>query len=564
MIQFFCRRFRTRADGSHDESGLAMIKAITVVKLKKINPLALVQGAVAQLPLSRHDQDHESALAAAEAGVDDYMNRLAQNSNYWTYSATNPPTPANPAFTGWVRVAGPDSSGLSSPNAECFRYRPDSSQTAASGIVYLTSSGKRLTNPTASCSSAGVVRTVSLGLRRQGFLDYLWLTDYEITDPALSGDNATACVKHAWEWNAPYSVYGPNDLARCGVVYWSDQAVMNGPVHSNDGLYVCGDPTFNGETDTYYNSPTSNNAPNSKQFGGPGPYIGYPGHPANPNALLNPLGCSNNPTFAGRNDPASGSVLPFPPANTSIRTQADSHLGGTGCLYTGPTTITLLSSGKMNVSSPKTIESNCATGLGVSLPGNGVVYVQNVPAGSDPNHSTCSGTGCNGDVNVSGTLKGQLTIASEDDIDITGNIVYSSYPSGTDVLGLVADNDVAVVHSATADVTSNLTIDAAIMSLKHSFYVQSWGSGSHSPCTVASPCSTAGSNNLTINGVITQEFRGPVGTFDAGTGTVLSGYNKNYSYDTRLKYMSPPYFLSPTQSAWIRISYAEIAPKLVP
>src|SRR6476660_6029833 len=106
MIQFLSRRFRRRADGTHDESGLAMIMAITIVMLMTLIPLALVQNAVAQLPLARHDQDHESALAAAEAGVDDYLNRLAQNSNYWTYSASNPPTPANPAFTGWVKVSG--------------------------------------------------------------------------------------------------------------------------------------------------------------------------------------------------------------------------------------------------------------------------------------------------------------------------------------------------------------------------------------------------------------------------------------------------------------------------
>ena len=61
MIQFFCRRFRTRPDGSHDESGLAMISAITVVMLMTIIPLAIVQGAIAQLPLARHDQDRESA-----------------------------------------------------------------------------------------------------------------------------------------------------------------------------------------------------------------------------------------------------------------------------------------------------------------------------------------------------------------------------------------------------------------------------------------------------------------------------------------------------------------------
>ncbi|HUI47967.1 MAG TPA: pilus assembly PilX N-terminal domain-containing protein [Acidimicrobiia bacterium] len=547
MIDFFSRRFRTHPDGSHDEAGLAMIICITVVMLMAIIPLAVVQGAIGQLPLARHDQDHESALAAAEAGVDDYLNRLAQNSNYWVYNATNlPPTP-NPAFTGWTAVPG------GSSNGECFRYHVDSSKTAATGIVYLTSSGMRLGRTGAGCATGtGVIRTVSLGLRRQGFLDYLWLTDYEITDPALSGANATACTFHAWEWNAASNKYGPSDPANCSVVYWTTLSVMNGPVHSNDGLYVCGAPTFNGDTDTYYNSLTSNNVANSKKFGGPG-------------AVLNPLSCANAPNYGRGGDPASGSILPFPPANTAIKSQADGSLGGTGCLYTGPTTITLLSNGTMNVSSSKTKSTNtgCGPGNGLSLPVNGVVYVQNVPSStSDPNHSSCSGSTCNGDVNISGTLNGQLTVASQDDIDITGNLVYHQYPSGGDVLGLVADNDVAVVHAANADVTDDLTIDAAIMSLNHSFYVQNWSTGGNTACTVAHPCAVPGAHSLIINGVITQKFRGPVGTFNGSTNppTLSSGYNKSYTYDTRLKYLSPPYFLSPTQSAWVRISYAEVAP----
>ena len=109
-------------------------------------------------------------------------------------------------------------------------------------------------------------------------------------------------------------------------------------------------------------------------------------------------------------------------------------------------------------------------------------------------------------------------------------------------------------------------IDAAIMSLNHSFYVQNWSTGGNTSCTVAHPCAVAGAHSLNINGVITQKFRGPVGTFNGSTTppTLTTGYNKNYAYDTRLKYLSPPYFLSPTQSAWIRISYAEIAPKQTP
>src|SRR2546423_5988686 len=113
MIQFFERRFNARADGSHDEGGLAMIIVITVVMLMTLIPLAIVQGAIGQLPLARHDQDHEAALSAAEAGVDDYLNRLAQNSNYWTYNAANLPTsPTKPAFTRWTPGPGQHNGNL--------------------------------------------------------------------------------------------------------------------------------------------------------------------------------------------------------------------------------------------------------------------------------------------------------------------------------------------------------------------------------------------------------------------------------------------------------------------
>jgi hypothetical protein len=133
------------------------------------------------------------------------------------------------------------------------------------------------------------------------------------------------------------------------------------------------------------------------------------------------------------------------------------------------------------------------------------------------------------------------------------------------VLGLVADNDVAVVHAANATVQDDLTIDAAIMSLNHSFYVQNWSSGTNGACSGTHPCAFPGVHSLIINGVITQEFRGPVGTFNGGNPPVLqSGYNKLYTYDSRLKYLSPPFFLTPTQSAWERISYAELKPNPAP
>jgi len=247
---------------ARDEAGLAMIIAISVVMLMTLIPLAIYSQAVQQLPLARHDQDHEAALAAAEAGVDDYLNHLAQNQNYWTYNSSNLPPDGNQAFTTWVPVPGPNN------NNEYFRYNVNSSQTPATGIVYVTASGCAAV--AGACKATSPVRTVRAGLRRQGFLDYLWLTDYEITDPVLSGANASHCKFHAWEWNTVTNGnYGPDPGLNCSIVQWTTQAVLNGPVHSNDGLYTCGNPTVNGDTDTYYNSSTANNRVNSTRFGAP-------------------------------------------------------------------------------------------------------------------------------------------------------------------------------------------------------------------------------------------------------------------------------------------------------
>ena len=51
-------------------------------------------------------------------------------------------------------------------------------------------------------------------------------------------------------------------------------------------------------------------------------------------------------------------------------------------------------------------------------------------------------------------------------------------------------------------------------------------------------------DKLNVTGAIAQKFRGAVGT------TSPTGYTKNYVYDDRLRYRSPPFFLDPVQAAW--------------
>ena len=78
---------------------------------------------------------------------------------------------------------------------------------------------------------------------------------------------------------------------------------------------------------------------------------------------------------------------------------------------------------------------------------------------------------------------------------------------------------------------TNVRIDAAILSLQHSFIVDNYNQG-------------AKLGTLTVNGAIAQKFRGPVGT------SAPSGYEKNYNYDDRLRFRTPPYFLDPVASSW--------------
>src|SRR5262249_46877607 len=148
--------------------------------------------------------------------------------------------------------------------------------------------------------------------------------------------------------------------------------------------------------------------------------------------------------------------------------------------------------------------------------------------------------GC-GNVYVSGTYNHSLTIASANDIIIAPTTSTTSKQpldwaggdenlkkDGDFVLGLIANNFVRVAHLVnrtfnsrgqqtgcgnTYSVNDNkdLQIDAAILSLQHSFIVDNYDCGNKL-------------GQLNVTGAIAQRYRGPVGT-SGGTG-----FFKNYWY----------------------------------
>ena len=103
-------------------------------------------------------------------------------------------------------------------------------------------------------------------------------------------------------------------------------------------------------------------------------------------------------------------------------------------------------------------------------------------------------------------------------------------------MGLVANNFVRVYHPCNNEVSplmKDVRIDAAILSLAHSFTADNYDCGSKL-------------GNLTVNGAIAQKYRGAVGQ----SGSPGRGFTKDYNYDDRLRYRSPPYFLEPIAASW--------------
>lgn len=556
-----------------DDRGIALVVVLGVGMVMLVLVATALTVATSGLRKTDTDQDINGAMDAAYAGVEEYQSRLASDNSYYTYgnpaapfskapissSSVTLPTGAasNPAFG--VGASGTWASVPGSTPVASFRYEVDNSRYAENGTIRIRSTGR----------VGETTRSVVADLKQSGFIDYLYFTDYEVQDPLLTGQ--TQCAVHAWEGRS----------SSCTPINFGASDVFEGPLHSNDTLRICGSE-FRGKVTT--------------------------SNPTTP-LFVKPSGCANADYQVGTG-PVFAPQLTMPPTNAQLKKETRNDLTTSevpipGCLYTGPTVITFTANGKMNVKSPWTIRTNIsetngiassspakcgvpgtATGaLGSStgatidvLPAN-VIYVQNVPTStSDPNYRSgrpsgfdCDNSnrdwsfggnefpvddeltpggssssnpayGCkNGDLFVKGVFAGAMTLAAENYVYITGNLTYND--KAKDILGLVGNNAVWVWNPVEDNfrgerpilTDTNRTIEAAILSVAHTFQVQNYDRGTSR-------------GTLTVLGSIAQTFRGTVATTSGSS--VVTGYAKDYRYDSRFAYMAPPKFLSPVSSSY--------------
>ena len=593
---------------------IMVIGICALMTLLVVSALALSMGSMKK---ADNDADWNAALAAAFAGLEEYQSHLSEEPGYVQYGNpasyfSNPsqvsdslatvhlPTTANPAFgvgpTGTWAIAHDDGAAGTGAALFRFRYEVDNSSFSAKGNIRLRATGL----------SGGQTRSIVADVRQTGFIDYVYFTDLEMSDPAIT-NNGCALI-HWWEGRTG---------SGCKIQFASaDQ--LHGPVHSNDTLFICGGATFDSVVTTA--RPTGGYLP------------GTTGSNCN----------SGAPAF-GSGAPLFSPAIAMPATNSELiketRSDIPTEVPRPGCLYTGPTKITFGPTvGKMTVWSPWTKKVNITNAAGttgtnspegiarcgsisalqsssgatIDVVPNNVVYVQNIPLSGDngattaetqttagsqtkngvlmckqpdgtiigngskssnsftysqnvvgfpaetvgnasvtetppvPGTTSTASYGCrNGDVFISGTNSGgAITIAAQNYVYVTGELRYAN--TDTDMTGLVGQNAVWVhnpVNSSGAMLNgSNRRIDAAILSVAHTFTVQNYNLGSGSRGT------------LTVFGSIAQKYRGPVGT------TGPTGYTKNYLYDSRFKYTAPPKFLSPATTTYGINIWVEISP----
>ncbi|MGZ8801208.1 MAG: pilus assembly PilX N-terminal domain-containing protein [Mycobacterium sp.] len=556
----------------NDERGFTMITTILALFTISILSVAAIAAANGDIGLARKDQDDKQAYAAAEAGINDYLAHLDQDSNHWaqcTGPAGNPFPGINQQFTGtppagrkWRDVPGTTASKYSieliprrtvqppetSAPTSCDTANPVSSMIDG-GNVTIRSTG--LAN--------GKKKAIVASFRRTGFLDFIYFTDLENQDPTYldltalgqtQSRSGTApgytgqtyrqwaadfCDRYRWgpagrgsgQWTGQFKTGpGANDWSgnvtldtrdACGEITFGTNDQVNGPFHSNDDIQVCGSPEFGRTTN------------NDK--------VEIQGDDWHSNCG------SSNPVFRPSLT-KHASRLDLPPSNASIQQVADPAFQ-----FNGLTTLKLDGA---NVT-VQNAQRNGGAQYTTALPANGVIYVKNISCtyGYKPDDTENQDPNC-GTARISGNYNRDLTIATQDDI-IVDDTVKRTTDSSSAVLGLVADNFIRVWHPVNKDSNGNCTgnrsdtpkdvrIDAAILSLKHSFTVDNYNCGSSL-------------GTLNVNGVIAQKHRGIVATGSGGTG-----YLKNYVYDDRLKYRAPPYFLDPVQSSWRILRQSEQSP----
>ncbi|MHB1519298.1 MAG: hypothetical protein ACYCVN_12465 [Acidimicrobiales bacterium] len=598
---------RRRADDSGQQA-LLIVVSISIVMF--LFSLVLVTQATQEAPIVNRSLINHAAYRALQAGVNQYLYAINQDPNGVT--CTKPGAPACAYFAAQGFTFGQFNPVPNTPRGPTgISYTP-SEWTAVGYPVLQQNTGTIQVAVVGAAGFANVASSIqyqtadiTFKANNNFLLNVSW-SQYNDEDPAISG---SSCTPTGYLWGG-----GGNNCGYGDAGYINGYFPLYGPVFSDDEILVCNNPTA-----TIDHITTA--APQLTYSAGGG--------------------CSNKVNYLHPSENLS--INPYPQTPPTNINALDQPAKSQGCFYQGPTTITFNSGGGYTVSSPDTPwqanngttqttydglslsnnKSSCLPSTGtsgsVTGPANGVIYVHNLnsaacSSGKLPNGSAIAsnplttaydahgfsydGEGpqpnCEGDAIVHGQVNGAYTLATQNDINLDGNLTYANCPQLTaseqssmnsatplgpwpaaaqcssisssatnDILGLIATNFVSVNNplqqsgpwwnptitpvatcgtsgaSAPPDCSNpNPIIMASILALNHTFSVPNYA---QSPGYLG-----------------TIDFWGSLGEkyIDIEESGYGNGYGMSYNWDPRLSVLSPPDFFTPSTPSWITQSFS--------
>ena len=562
----------------------------------------------AEVHLSQSQTQGRKAYYAAQAGISWYLFHLAQNGAFLTYctepaglsSSMNPLNQLYKAASGREEIPSSELHKISVPGAseEEYAIQLIPQQSAPSGDEKCDTSKLYETMIEKSGHWKGSFRVRSTGFsgtekrsivatfKNEGFLDFVYFTEFETQDPATyPALNQPSRTPHEAEEHCG-NVYGVR-AGWCEPIFFETGDEVKGPMHTNDHVAVGGSPVFGRESGDAVEFGVAVEDSCGK------PDKGYSEFSWNSSKKEWQPGNCGTPKFQGTEVPVKEekSITP-PPTDNELDKWAESGyaLQGAKEVVLEKTKIRIKKAGSSEEGEVK------------SWPTDGVIYVENSGACSEEYRSydvSYPGELSCGNVYVRGEYSYSLTIGAAANVIVDGDVEPTNHesngaPLGNAELGLIANGFVRVYHpvdkddgkpscstmfghttcSCPANTTENSStgycqyentfntcnapsigsgttgenpnelpgtegtmsapvIDAGILAVNHSFTVDNL------ECPKGTSLGT-----LTVHGAIAQKFRGIVATSSP------SGYVKNYEYDNRFAAGEPPHFLNPVQASW--------------
>jgi hypothetical protein len=459
-------RLRARLAPRVDDQGIALISVIILATIMTMISSVVIFDSTSELRRATVQVDKTSALQAAQSGIDDYLAKMTQDNLYYfhyvhagepvrnlsTVACTFTGPPATYAWGGlptWTYCTNRRWVKIGTSGYE-YSFKI-TAPTAAEAAVQIVSTGRKVGDP-----GLSNWRSIQTKVRGSSVADYQMVSDATVS----YGDGATTNGRIYSKFNINFS----------GVVRTNANLLAEGSIN---GAHILGGTPQAIDYDS--NSPSA-----------------YPNNIRS--QLKAPVDFNTFLTALATVKSVAGSVgLPGPaPAPTfDIPGKVWKILFKTGA-----------PKGKVDVSTctPSTVQEDSSTtptcvayATNITIPDIAAMYFGQR-------------------VIVSGTVQGQVTLASAADILIGGNIFYNT--TGQDILGLIAQTDIVVPQFA----PDNLTWYAATVAMTGQWHNGNGSSGSG-----------------------TMNFWGSTATKNGGSMAALFT-TRNYNYDSTLAFLQPPFF----------------------